>query len=78
MKKILVLGLGKVGTLVGVLLSKNFDVTGLDQKKPHYDFKLPFSVIESDVKDEKKLITIFSKYDTIVSALPFFFKQKYS
>ena len=75
MKKILVLGLGKVGTLVGVLLSKNFDVTGLDQKKPHYDFKLPFSVIESDVKDEKKLITIFSKYDTIVSALPFFLNK---
>ena len=75
MKKILVLGLGKVGTLVGVLLSKNFDVTGLDQKQPHYDFKLPFSVIESDVKDEKKLITIFSKYDTIVSALPFFLNK---
>lgn len=75
MKKILVLGLGKVGTLVGVLLSKNFDVTGLDQKKPHYDFNLPFSVIESDVKDEKKLITIFSKYDTIVSALPFFLNK---
>ena len=75
MKKILVLGLGKVGTLVGVLLSKNFDVTGLDQKQPHYDFKLPFRVIESDVKDEKKLITIFSKYDTIVSALPFFLNK---
>ncbi len=35
MKNILVLGLGKVGTLVGVLLSKNFNVTGLDQNKPH-------------------------------------------
>jgi saccharopine dehydrogenase-like NADP-dependent oxidoreductase len=32
-------------------------------------------VIESDVKDEKKLITIFSKYDTIVSALPFFLNK---
>ena len=35
MKNILVLGMGKVGSLVGVLLSKNFKVTALDQKKPH-------------------------------------------
>ena len=33
MKNIVVLGLGKVGTLVGVLLSKKFNVTGIDQKK---------------------------------------------
>ena len=32
MKNIVVLGLGKVGTLVGVLLSKKFNVTGIDQK----------------------------------------------
>jgi len=75
MKNILVLGLGKVGTLVGVLLSKNFNVTGLDQNKPHYDFKLPFEVIESDVSDGKKLKNIFKKYDTVVSALPFFLNK---
>ena len=53
MKDIVVLGLGKVGTLVGVLLSKKFNVTGIDQKKPHYDFKLPFKVLECDVTNEK-------------------------
>ena len=70
MKNIVVLGLGKVGTLVGVLLSKKFNVTGIDQKKPHYDFKLPFKVLECDVKNEKDLEKIFQKNDTVVSALP--------
>ena len=68
MKNILVLGLGKVGTLVGVLLSKNFNVSGLDQNKPHYDFKLPFNVIETDVKNKENLIKIFRDFDTVVSA----------
>ena len=76
MKNIVVLGLGKVGTLVGVLLSKKFNVTGIDQKKPHYDFKLPFKVLECDVKNEKDLEKIFKKNDTVVSALPFFLNKK--
>ena len=76
MKNIVVLGLGKVGTLVGVLLSKKFNVTGIDQKKPHYDFKLPFKVLECDVKNEKDLEKIFQKNDTVVSALPFFLNKK--
>ena len=76
MKDIVVLGLGKVGTLVGVLLSKKFNVTGIDQKKPHYDFKLPFKVLECDVTNEKELEKIFKKNDTVVSALPFFLNKK--
>ena len=61
MKDIIVLGLGKVGTLVGVLLSNKFNVIGIDQKKPHYDFKLPFKVLECDVTNEKELEKIFKK-----------------
>ena len=75
MKNILVLGLGKVGTLVGVLLSKNFNVSGLDQNKPHYDFKLPFKIIEADVKNKETLINVFKDFDTVVSALPFFLNK---
>ena len=37
MKKIVALGLGKVGTLVGVLLSKQYEVIGVDRQKPHYE-----------------------------------------
>ena len=50
-KKIIVLGLGKVGSLVGVLLNKNFSVTGLDKQMPHYTYELPFKVISGDVSD---------------------------
>jgi saccharopine dehydrogenase-like NADP-dependent oxidoreductase len=75
MKKILVLGLGKVGSLVGVLLSKKFDVTGLDQKKPHYNYSLPFEVIEGDVSDVKRMSETMSKFDSVVSALPYFLNK---
>ena len=51
MKKILVVGMGKVGSLVGVLLSDNFEVIGLDKNTPHYDFEMPFEVIQGDVND---------------------------
>ena len=49
MNKIAVLGLGKVGTLVGVLLSDKFKVTGIDIRAPHYDMKLPFAVKQLDI-----------------------------
>ncbi|MDG2450745.1 MAG: saccharopine dehydrogenase C-terminal domain-containing protein, partial [Saprospiraceae bacterium] len=75
MKKILVLGLGKVGSLVGVLLSKKFMVTGLDQKKPHYNYDLPFEVILGDVSDIEFMKGLMSKYDSVVSALPYFLNK---
>ncbi len=75
MKKILVLGLGKVGSLVGVLLSKEFMVTGLDQKKPHYNYDLPFEVILGDVSDIEFMKDLMSKYDSVVSALPYFLNK---
>lgn len=75
MKKILTLGLGKVGTLVGVLLSKNFTVTGLDKTQPHYDFDLPFDVIEGDVTDLKVMRKLLTEHDAVVSALPYFLNK---
>ncbi len=64
MKNILVLGLGKVGTLVGVLLSKNFNVSGLDQNKPHYDLysqlsQYPLSDRNSSFLDHKLFLQYF-------------------
>ena len=72
MKNILVLGMGKVGSLVGVLLSRNFEVTALDQKKPHYDYNLPFECIEGDVTDIGFMKNLMKDYDAVVSALPYF------
>ena len=75
MKKLLVLGLGKVGSLVGVLLNHQFEVTGADKQKPHYDFELPFPVLEVDVTSDHFLQDILPKYDGVVSALPFFLNK---
>ena len=71
MKEILVLGLGKVGSLVGTLLSENFSVTGIDQKEPHYNYKLPYETIKADVSNSEKMYLIMKDYDAVVSALPF-------
>lgn len=76
MKKILTLGLGKVGTLVGVLLSKKYKVTGVDKKQAHYDFELPFKVVEGDLTDEEFLKKLIKKNDAVVSALPYFLNKK--
>ena len=75
MNKILMLGLGKVGTLVGILLHKNFKVTGLDKQKPHYKYKLPFKVITGDVSDITFMKKTVGNYDAVVSALPYFLNK---
>ncbi|SVA21002.1 uncharacterized protein METZ01_LOCUS73856 [marine metagenome] len=75
MKNILVLGLGKVGSLVGALLSSKFNVKGLDQSKPHYNYKLSFDVIQGDVSDLKSMKSILKDFDAVVSALPFFLNK---
>ena len=75
MKNILVLGLGKVGSLVGTLLSSKFNVQGLDQNKPHYNYKLSFDVIQGDVADLKSMKSILKDFDAVVSALPFFLNK---
>ena len=72
MKNILVIGMGKVGSLVGVLLSKQFTVTGLDKQKPHYDYNLPFETIEGDVCDLAFLKKTILQHEAVVSALPFY------
>ncbi len=75
MKKILTLGLGKVGTLVATLLSKDFEVTGIDKQAPHYDYNLPFTVLKGDVSDEPFMDGLIQEFDAVVSALPFFLNK---
>ncbi|MGR3810969.1 saccharopine dehydrogenase family protein [Jiulongibacter sp. NS-SX5] len=75
MKRILVLGMGKVGSLVGVLLNRHFDVTGLDINPPHYKYQLSFDLIEGDVSSEEFLDKVFNDFDTVVSALPYFLNK---
>lgn len=75
MKKILTLGLGKVGTLVATLLSKDFEVTGLDKQAPHYDYDLPFTVLKGDVSNLKFMESLIEDFDAVVSALPYFLNK---
>ncbi|WP_128544466.1 saccharopine dehydrogenase family protein [Larkinella soli] len=69
MKNVLVVGLGKVGSLVGILLGKRFSVTGFDRHKPALE--LPFPVIQGNVTDEKTLTETLGAFDAVVSCLPY-------
>ncbi len=69
MKKILVIGIGKVGSLVATLLSKQFDVTGLDKQKSFQ--KYSFLTIEGDVTDTLFLENTIENYDAVVSCMPY-------
>lgn len=75
MEKVLTLGLGKVGSLVAILLSKKYSVTAIDKHEPHYNYTLPFAVIKGDVSDEDFLTQHIGEADTVVSALPFFLNK---
>ena len=70
-RSILVLGLGKVGSLVGVLLQKTgFQVTGasLSEKTD-----LPFETKQIDVSDISQVLEQMKVHDAIVSCLPYHF-----
>ncbi len=67
--KVLVLGLGKVGSLVGRLLKDTgFEVGAIDSEERD-DF--PFPVFRGDVRDGKALGKQIAGYDAVVSCLPY-------
>ncbi len=72
-KSVLLLGLGKVGTLVGVLLSRKFKVVAIDKVGSNYDMDLPFSIVQGDVTDKKFLEEHMAQHDAVFSALPYSF-----
>jgi saccharopine dehydrogenase-like NADP-dependent oxidoreductase len=76
MEKVLVIGLGKVGCLVGTLLSKRFKVLGLDINHPYYTFKLPFETQKADVSKDDVLVPLLQTFDTVVSCLPYFLNKR--
>ena len=75
MKKVLVVGMGKVGSLVAYLLNRRFEVTGLDKTKPHYEMDYSFKVINGNVEDGLEMQKIVKDFDAVVSALPYFLNQ---
>ncbi|WP_290796357.1 saccharopine dehydrogenase family protein [Flavihumibacter sp. UBA7668] len=69
MKNVAVIGLGKVGSLVGTLLSDLFTVTGFDRQQPATE--VPFSVTTGSVTDVDQLRSFLSGMDAVVSCLPY-------
>ena len=71
LESILVLGLGKVGKLVGILLEiTGFKVFGADL---HEKAGLPFETKNLYVADIKQVAKLMQEYDAVVSCLPFNF-----
>ncbi len=72
-KKIAVLGLGKVGELVAILAQESgFTVTGVDSRVRE---KMPFDVTFGDVSDDNFLRQLFDKNDAVISCLPYFLNK---
>lgn len=69
MKTILVFGMGKVGTLVGILLNKRFTVTGFDKNLPAQH--PGFDCIQGDIHDHNLLETTIPQFDAVVSCMPY-------
>jgi saccharopine dehydrogenase-like NADP-dependent oxidoreductase len=69
MQKILVIGLGKVGALVGTLLNKRFEVTGVDKSLPAVPIN--FEVKTGDISDSNFLDEVFRGKDAVVSCMPY-------
>ena len=75
-EKILVLGMGKVGSLVATLLSDQFEVVGADVNKPHYDHEVDYKTISLDVSNEDEFTKVLKNFDAVVSALPYFLNKE--
>ncbi|MGB3342954.1 MAG: saccharopine dehydrogenase C-terminal domain-containing protein [Aequorivita sp.] len=69
-KKIGVLGLGKVGSLVATLLSAKYEVEGMDQAEAKEKF--PFNILKGDVSNDKSIREFLKDKDAVVSCLPYF------
>jgi saccharopine dehydrogenase-like NADP-dependent oxidoreductase len=68
-KSVLVIGLGRVGSLAAILLQSNgYQVTGFDTSP---DEEFPFKVISASVADEVALEQAIAGHDATLTCLPF-------
>ncbi|MCW3110235.1 MAG: Saccharopine dehydrogenase [Segetibacter sp.] len=68
MKRIAVIGLGKVGSLVATLLHEQFEVTGIDCISYSHH---PFATHKGNCNDQEFLHAVLQKQDAVVSCLPY-------
>ncbi|AXI46872.1 L-lysine dehydrogenase [Sulfitobacter sp. SK012] len=75
MKKIAVLGLGKVGKLAAdLLLGSGFEVTGIDLSPSAPD--TPYSVKALDLSSDAGVAEEFAEQDAVLSCLPFMLNKR--
>ncbi|MBT5402970.1 MAG: L-lysine dehydrogenase, partial [Crocinitomicaceae bacterium] len=68
-QSLLVIGLGKVGSLVAILLHENgYGVTGLARE---VNRDVPFKLILADSSDLEQLKKSIAEHDAVVSCLPY-------
>ncbi len=68
-KKIAVVGLGKVGSLVAILLNKSFDVHGFDSHLNSETYA--FQTSQINISDQQSTLNQLSEFDAVVSCLPY-------
>ncbi len=73
MKRIAVIGLGKVGVLVATLLGRKYEVTGFDILINNDGSPVSYKTQTLDVSDKKSIIKALEVFDAVVACLPFKF-----
>ncbi|WP_282037342.1 saccharopine dehydrogenase family protein [Saccharicrinis aurantiacus] len=68
-KNVAVVGLGKVGSLVAILLSKSFKVHGFDSEPVTESFPFKTSVV--DISNQQTTLKQLGEVDAVVSCLPY-------
>lgn len=69
-RRLAVLGLGRVGTLAATLLHEaGFEVTGFDLRQP--DAEIPFRVTRQSVASEEAARSLLAGFDAVLSCLPY-------
>lgn len=69
--RILVLGAGRVGSLIARELSKLFEVTAVDLDKRKLEaLRREVTVLPMDVSNEDRLVEVVRNYELVVNALP--------
>jgi len=70
-KNIAVVGLGKVGSLVAILLNKSYNVHGFDAHLLTHSFPFQCSII--DIANSQSTVEQLKPFDAVVSCLPYKF-----
>jgi lysine 6-dehydrogenase len=75
MKKIIVLGAGRVGRTIAIDLCKDYSVTSADASRENLSFlksKFPISTIEADLSISSEIKKIIEDADLVIGAVPGF------